>query len=142
MSLKYLGVLDSTSTRVKTFSEHIDASIVFVIDGGGSAIATGQKGHLEVPFNCTITAWTIMADQSGSVVIDVWKNTYANFPPTVADTIAGTAKPTLSSVQKNQNISLSGWGSTSLTKGDILAFNVDSASTVTRVVICFRVSKT
>lgn len=141
MSLKYLGAKDSSTDRVKTFGEHIEASIVYVIDGGGSAITTGQKGHLEVPFNCTVNGWTIMGDVSGSIVVDVWKDTYANFPPTVADTIAGTEKPTLSSQQKNQDLSLTSF-STSLSKGDILAFNVDSASTVTRVVICFRVTKT
>jgi hypothetical protein len=141
MSLDYLGVKGTGTDRVKTFGEHTEASIIFVIDGGGAAIATGQKGHLEVPFNCTVNAWTIMSDVSGSIVVDVWKDTYANFPPTVADTIAGTEKPTLSSQQKNQDLSLTSF-STSLTKGDILAFNVDSASTVTRVVICFRVTKT
>jgi hypothetical protein len=141
MSLDYLGVKGSGTDRVKTFGEHIEASIVYVIDGGGSAITTGQKGHLEVPFNCTVNAWTIMADVSGSIVVDIWKTNYASFPPAVGNTIAGTEKPTLSSQQKNQDLSLTSF-STSLSKGDILAFNVDSASTVTRVVICFRVTKT
>jgi len=27
-----------------------EASLTFIIDGGGSAITTGQKGHLEIPF--------------------------------------------------------------------------------------------
>ena len=116
-------------------------TITFIIDGGGSAIATGQKGHLEIPFACTITGWTILADQAGSIVVDVWKDTYANFPPTVADTIAGSEKPTLSSAQKNQDLSLSTW-TTAIAAGDILAFNVDSASTVTRVTISIRATKT
>ena len=112
----------------------VSASLQFVIDGGGSAITTGQKGHLVVPFNMTITGWDIFADQSGSIVVDVWKDTYANFPPTVADTIAGTEKPTLASAQKNQDLTLTTWA-TSLTKGDNLAFNVDSITTVQRVVV-------
>ena len=117
-----------------------EAELVFIIDGGGSAITTGQKGHLEIPFDCTIQGWTIMSDQSGSIVVDVWKDTYANFPPTVADTIAGTEKPTLSTAQKNQDLSLTTW-TTTLSKGDILAFNVDSITTVTRVTIILRVTK-
>ena len=112
----------------------VSASLQFVIDGGGSAITTGQKGHLVVPFNMTITGWDIFADQSGSIVVDVWKDTYANFPPTVADTIAGTEKPTLASAQKNQYLTLTTW-TTGLTKGDNLAFNVDSITTVQRVVV-------
>lgn len=119
---------------------NFEGSLNYVIDGGGSVITTGQKGHIEWGFDAVITGWTILADVSGSIVVDVWKDTYANFPPTVADTIAGTEKPTLSSAQKNQDLTLTSF-STSVTKGDIWAFNVDSASTVTRVVICFRYNK-
>ena len=115
-------------------------ALSFIIDGGGSAITTGQKGHLEIPFACTITGWTLLGDQSGSIVIDVWKDTYANFPPTVADTIAGSEKPTLSSAQKNQDLTLTTW-TTSVAAGDILAFNVDSVSTVTRVILSIRAEK-
>lgn len=117
-----------------------EASIIFIIDGGGLVITTGQKGHIEVPFDCIAQAWTIMGDVSGSVVVDVWKDTYANFPPTVADTIAGSEKPTLSSAQSNQDLSLNTW-TTFFKKGEILSFNVDSVTTITRVVICIRVSK-
>lgn len=112
-------------------------ALIFVIDGGGSAITTGVKGYLEVPFGMTITGWTLVAKESGSIVIDVWKDTYANFPPTVADTIAGTEKPTLSSVQKNQDTSLSSW-TTAITAGDVLGFNVDSITTCTQVTLTLR----
>ena len=93
-----------------------------------------------MPFNCTITGWTLLADQSGSIVIDVWKDSYGNFPPTVADTIAGTEKPTLASVQKNQDLTLSTW-TTGLLQGDVLGFNVDSVTTVTRIALALRVTK-
>ena len=116
-------------------------TITFIIDGGGSAITTGQKGHIELPFACTITGWTLLGDQSGSIVIDVWNDTYANFPPTVADTIAGSEKPTLSSVQKNQDLALGTW-TTAVGVGDILAFNVDSVATVERVTLSIRATKT
>ena len=112
-------------------------ALVFVIDGGGSAIATGVKGYIEVPFAMTITGWTLVAKESGSIVIDVWKDTYANFPPTVADTIAGTEKPTLSSAQKNQDTSLSTW-TTAVAAGDVLGFDVSSATTVTQVTLTIR----
>lgn len=127
------------------FAEDLDntkiMTLTFVIDGGGSAITTGQKGHLEIPFACTINGWTLLADQSGSIVIDVWKDTYANYPPTVADTIAGTEKPTLSAVIKNQDLALTTW-TTAVAAGDILAFNVDSVATVTRVTLSIKVTKT
>ena len=116
-------------------------TITYIIDGGGSVITTGEKGHLEIPFACTLTSWTLLADQSGSIVIDVWNDTYANFPPTVADTIAGSEKPTLSAAQKNQDLALGTW-TTAVSAGDILAFNVDSASTVERITLSIRATKT
>lgn len=115
-------------------------TIQFVVDGGGTAITTGQKAHYEVPFDCTVVGWGIYADQSGSIVIDIWKDTYANFPPAIGDTITGSEKPTLSSSQKNQDLTLTTW-TTTLSKGDILAFNVDSASTVQRVNVVLKVTK-
>jgi hypothetical protein len=115
-------------------------SFGITIDGGGSAITTGVKGYVEIPYSGTITGWTILADQSGSCVIDVWKDTYANYPPTLADTISGTEKPTLSSAIKNQDLTLTTW-TTSVTAGDIIAFNVDSASTVTRVHLYIDITK-
>lgn len=113
-------------------------TIYLVLDGGGQTITTGVKADVRVPYSGTITGWEIVANASGSIVIDVWKDTYANFPPTVADTIAGTEKPTLSSATKNQDTSLSTW-TTSLTAGDWLRFNVDSATTVQRVALAIMV---
>ncbi len=115
--------------------------VLVTIDGGGSAITTGIKGDVVVPYACTITGWTLLADQSGSIVIDVWKDSYANFPPTVADTIAGSEKPTLSTATKNQDLTLTTW-TTALTAGQILRFNVDSAATVQRVALAILVTET
>lgn len=116
------------------------AALTFIIDGGGSAITTGQKGHLEIPFACTINWATLLADQSGSIVIDIWKDIYANFPPTNADSITASAPPTISSAQKSQDSTLAGW-TTSIAAGDILAFNVDSCTTITRVTLSLKVTK-
>lgn len=116
-------------------------AIAFVIDGAGTAITTGVKGDLEVPFACTILGWTLMADQSGSVVVDVWKDAYANFPPVVGDSITASAKPTISGAAKAQSSTLTGW-STSVSAGDILRFNVDSVATCQRVTLSLKVKKT
>jgi len=115
-------------------------TITFIIDGGGSAITTGEKGDITIPFACTITQWTLLADQSGSVVVDIWKDTYANYPPTVADTITASAKPTISAATKGQSSTLTGW-TTTINAGDCLAFTVDSASTVQRVTLSLTVTR-
>ncbi len=114
------------------------ASVGTTIDGGGSAITPGSKGYITIPYGGTVQSWTILADQSGSIVIDVKKCTYAGFPTTVS--IAGSEKPTLSSAQNNRDTSLTSF-STSITEGDIWEFVVDSASTVTRVNLNFKVIK-
>ena len=131
-----LNYFDGTSWRAIRF----DHTIQLIIDGGGSAITTGVKAYVRVPFDCTVTSWDIVSDVSGSIVLDIWKDSYANFPPTVADTIAGSEKPTLSSAQKNQDTSLSTW-TVDLTAGEWLAVNVDSAATVTRVTLSLQVNR-
>lgn len=104
----------------------------------GSPISTGIKADLLVPFSGVISQVTLLADQSGSVVIDIWKDTFANFPPTVADSITAAAKPTLSSASKSQTSTLTGW-TTAITAGDILRFNVDSVATITRLLVALDV---
>lgn len=119
----------------------ITSSINFIIDGGGSAITTGIKGDVEIPFACTINQVTMLADQSGSIVVDIWKDTYANFPPTDADSITASAVPTISTATKSQDATLTGW-TTSITAGDILRFNVDSVTSITRVTVALKVTRT
>lgn len=118
----------------------LDSSIQFVIDGGGSAITTGIKGDIEVPFDCTIEQVTLLADQSGSIVVDIWNDTYANFPATDADSITASAVPTISTATKSQDSTLTGW-TTALTQGDVLRFNVDSITTCERVTLSLRVRR-
>lgn len=116
-------------------------TINFVIDGGGSAITTGVKGYIQVDFAGTIDSATLLADQTGSIVVDIWKDTYANYPPVDADSITASAQPTISSANKAQDSTLTGW-TTSFSAGDILAFNVDSATTVERVTVALEISRT
>lgn len=120
----------------------VTAAIGYSISGGGSVISVGVAGTgLTIPFNCIISEWTLQANVSGSIVIDIWKDTYANFPPTVADTITGSAKPTISASNKGNSSTLTGW-TTTISAGDILYFNVDSCSTITEVTLTMKVTKT
>lgn len=121
-------------------SDLVRTALEFVIDGAGSAITTGIKGDIEVPFGCTIQRVTMLADQSGSIVVDIWKDTYANYPATDADSITASAVPTITTATKSQDTTLTGW-TTALAAGDIIRFNVDSATTVTKVTISLVVEK-
>lgn len=121
------------------------AAIALIIDGGGSTIGAGQKGTLEIPFDCTIDSVELLADRSGSVVVDIYKTTYAAYDvtthPLVADKITGTSKPTISSATKYTDSTLSGW-TVAISAGDVLAFNIDSVATIQRLTATLNVSKT
>lgn len=113
----------------------------FVIDGGGATITTGIKGDIRFKYACTITGWTLLADQSGSIVVNIWKDTYANYPPTVADKITASAPPTISAAIKGQSSTLTGW-TTAVAAGDTIRINVDSVATIQRVTLSLDIVRT
>lgn len=112
--------------------------IVYVIDGGGSVISTGVVGDLYVPFSCTIVSGTLLADQTGSAVVDIWSAAYASYPPTVANKITGSAPLTISAANKAQDSTLTGW-TTAIPAGNTLRYNVNSAATITRLTVALYV---
>lgn len=127
----------------RLFGEMVQVTedITLTIDGGGAVITTGAKAWAQIDYNATILSATLLADQSGSIVIDIWKDTYANYPPTVADTITASAKPTISSASKSTDSTLTGWTKT-INAGDVLKFNVDSVTSITKVTLVLKVEKT
>lgn len=114
------------------------AAITYTIDGVGSVPSTGAKGQLSIPVSCTITGWVITADQSGSAVVDILRSTYSGFPTT--SSIAGTNKPTLSSAQKNENLTIPSWGSTAINAGDVIQFSLSSVTSCTRLNIAINIT--
>ena len=128
-------VIDGGNSYIKAQIEDI---IGFAVDGGGAVVTTGIKGIRQMEYAGIILGWTIVADTSGSAVVDVKRATYSNYPTT--SSIAGSEKPTLSSQSKNQNNSLATWSTIAV--GDILEFVVDSASTVTKLWVFLRIRKT
>jgi hypothetical protein len=116
----------------------LSGSFGVTIDGAGSVLTTGNKGYAVIPYGGTITGWTMIANQTGDCIIDVWKA--AGTLPILSDSITGTEKPTLSVQQINSDINLTTWTS-SVSPGDIFAFKVDSASTLTRVNLSIYITK-
>lgn len=109
----------------------IPSQIDFTIGGGGSTITTGRKLDKYMSVGGTLTGHALLCDQTGSITLDVWKDVYANYPPTVADTITASDKPTVTTASSTLDADISTW-TTSVTAGDTITVNVDSASTVTR----------
>ena len=93
---------------------------------------------LRVRLTLLNTGVVLLADQSGSIVIDIQSGTYAAFPTN--SSICAAAKPTISAAQKSQDTTLTGW-TTAIAAGNILEFVVDSASTVTQVTVVLTVTR-
>ncbi len=118
-----------------------DGSIQFTLDGGGSAITTGEKAWLQIPFAMDITSVEVTADQSCNIVTDIWVDSYANFPPDNTDSICdGGTCPTLSGATKSQDTSLTSW-TTSIAQWSYMKANVDSVSTCERTIISIQGTK-
>ncbi len=133
-------LLRSNAGSAPTWASQSTAASI-VIDGNGAPFSTGVKAYLQIPFNATITSATLLAGSTGSVVVDIWKDTYANFPPTVADSICSAAKPTITSGDKYTDSTLTGW-TTTVNANDILAFNVDSVTNLIKLTISLTLVRT
>ncbi len=113
-------------------AEAIKGSFGITVDGGGSVLTTGSKGFVVVPFTCTITGWSIVADASGSVTFDVEKAADATIPST---SIVASAAPALSSDQIERSTTLTGW-TTAVTANDVIEFEITgSPATITRATL-------
>lgn len=107
-------------------------SFGLTLDGNGGVISTGSKGYTVIPFAGEITSWYVVGDQPGSITMDVKRS---------GTSIVGAGnKPSLSSEQR-ANASVSGWTSTTISANDEIEFNVDSATTVTRVNLIIQVTQ-
>jgi hypothetical protein len=115
----FMGIFTPCTTK-NNFAANIDLA----------GLSAGQiVARFRMPVNATIVKHAILADASGSVVLDIWKDTHTNAPPTVADTITAAAKPTLSAAQKTEDATLTGWTKT-VNAGDWLVINCDSVTTI------------
>lgn len=104
------------------------------LDGQGSVLTTGQKGYVRVPYNATITAWSIISDQAGSCTFDIWKSN--NAYPTVANSITPEGvKPKLTASTLKVEANPTGWTTLNVLAGDIIGWNLDSVSTITRAIL-------
>lgn len=105
-------------------------------DPGGAVLTTGVKFYMEVPFGLRINSWTLISIETGSLVLDLWKAAYPT-KPTVANTITGSEKPTISASDKGQDLTLTTW-ITDLAQGDILAIKVDSCTSIKQATLTLR----
>lgn len=108
-------------------------SVVFSINGNGSAISPGGLGVFPTAaFACTINEVDVTGAPSGSITVDIWK-TNAGIP-TSTNKISASDPATLSSAQYSVDTTLSGWTKT-VSTGDVFGGTIATASTVTAVTV-------
>lgn len=127
----YIGniTLQSGGTVPPVVNIDSGGKVAFTLGNGADAIATGWQGCAVAEKSGNINSAVLLSSASSSgpstsIVLDVWKDVAANYPPTIADTITASSKPTLSSSVSQVN-ALTNW-ITTVAKGDIFCVNVDS----------------
>lgn len=122
------------------------------IDGGGSVPSTGIKGAIQVDFAGTIIGWSIIADQPGtiSVEVDVARDSPPASPPapppipnTTTDKISASAPIELDDPSGVQSASggsseVASWN-TDIQQWDVIQFNVAAVTTLTRATMYLRI---
>lgn len=109
--------------------------LIYTMDGAGVAITTGAKGWIG-PFGYSgaLTGWTLTSDTAATVTMDIWKDTLANHPPTNADSITASAKPSLSNATQNSSTTLTSW-TTTFGPTDTFRFEVEANDNATLLTI-------
>jgi hypothetical protein len=111
----------------------VTGTISFVLDGGGAAVATGAKGDIMLPYNIAIDSWYLTARETGSIQIGLWRDSYANYPPTSAKAMhTGATGPYINAGIKN-TATTAAWGAPTGASQEFIRVNVDSASSVGQV---------
>jgi hypothetical protein len=111
------------------------------------ALTTGAYVDLYVDFAFTISQVTMLADQTGSVVTDIYVCTEAQYDagathPVAGDKITASAPPTITTATKSQDSTLSGW-TTSISAGRVIrAIITGSPTSVTQVTTSLKIART
>ena len=115
-------------------------TINYVVESGSFDMEPGIKGHITLDVTGTIDSWTIVAEQAGTLIVDIKKSTFNDYPSMVS--ITGTEKPYLGVINgmtqtKNKDEDLTTWNRV-LNAGDVLQYEVVAVSNVKRFLIALK----
>jgi hypothetical protein len=116
--------------------------VIFTAVSG--VITNGTTGYAQVPYDGTITGWTLVSTSaSGSCTVTVFKDAFANYPPTSPTDNIFTVQPALVSQIKNQNLSPTFVGSqATVAAGDWIGFTISGVALVSWVNLTLSITKT
>lgn len=117
------------------------ADLVFCI-GGGALISVGIKLDLVVDFDCTVIGWTMLLDIAATMRIDLWKDTYGNYPPVAGDTMPGASGNRPQTVAALKAVgSPSAWTKKTIVAGETIRVNVDTNDLAQRALLVVKVRR-
>jgi len=130
---KNKNVIDIAPASLKTGS----CGVTF--DGGGQVIQN-KTAYVQIPYNGTLTSWSMVADQAGACTIAVSKSTFAGFPPTSPVYSVNPAIPATN--QTATNAGAYNPGMSTITAGDVLKFDISGITIITWVNLKIDITKT
>jgi hypothetical protein len=109
------------------------------IEASPDEISVGNKGYTQIPYDCNILEWHLLASQSGSIQFDIKKSSFNGYPYT--SSITNSGYPNLIYQDRNNNLSVSGtWQS--LLKREVVEFEVMSNSGIQTVGLFLKIGRT
>jgi len=117
-----------------------DYNIQFHLGDGTNVISTGSisagYAFVDVPVDSVIESWSVVADATGSIVSNIFKSTFAGFPP--SSPLAGLGQPLMTNLGTNTG---NATGTASVLKTDQLMISVSSVSTLKLATVSLRAKK-
>ena len=110
-------------------------TVNYVIDSGSLPMQVGDKGKLSLDVTGVIESVTVLCDQTGDIVFDISKCTFADYP--AFNSITAAQRVQLTNSNKYFDDVLNNW-TTTIVAGDILNFSVISVTDVRRLLISLK----
>ena len=110
-------------------------TVNYVIDSGSLPMQVGDKGKLSLDVTGVIESVTVLCDQTGDIVFDISKCTFADYP--AFNSITAAQRVQLTNSNKYFDDVLNNW-TTTIVAGDILNFSVISVSNIRRLLISLK----
>jgi len=119
------------------YTADLTRTVNFIVDSGSADMNIGVKGSLALDVTGSIEHVQIMADQPGSVSVEIKKASYSSFP--TFQTITNGQYVSLSNGQIVRDDTLNNWDKI-ITSGDILQFEVISVNNIRRFLISLKLN--
>ena len=110
-------------------------TVNYVIDSGSLPMQVGDKGKLTIDVSGVIENVRVLSDQTGDIVFDISKTTFADYP--AFNSITAAQRIQLTNTDKYFDDVLNNW-TTNIVAGDILRFDVISVNQIRRLLISLK----